>query len=394
MRPFEGIKVLDLTHVLAGPFAAYQLGVLGADVIKIENPEECDQSRHTGPDRELNRRNMGTNYLTQNSNKRSITLNLKSAKGRDILKKLAQDADVLIENYRAGAFDALGLGYAGLKTINPRLIYCSMTAFGQNGPRRTQTAYDHAVQAMSGMMAMTGTKESGPFKSGAPVIDYGTGAMAAFAISSALFQRQRTGLGQHIDCAMLDTAFMLEGSRITAFKKTGKPLTPRGNTHDYPSSNLYATKAGQIMLAAGNTRQHTRLFEALGQPELGHKDNEARHRDAKLEEAALQKVMLTKTAQEWEDYLQARHVPALRLRGLDDVLSDPQVEARKVLHRHENVPGVESPVTVPMCAFGFAHGGPSIETPPPRLGEHNAQILGQLGFSTQDIEALCKEGVI
>ena len=154
---------------------------------------------------------------------------------------------------------------------------------------------------VSGMMAMTGARESGPFKSGAPVVDYGTGAMAAFAISSALFQRERTGLGQHIDCSMLDTAFMLEGSRITAYKKTGKPPSPRGNTHDYPSNNLYETKDGQIMLAAGNSRQHTRLFEALGRPELGHKNNEARHQNAKPEEAALRQAMLTQTAQEWED---------------------------------------------------------------------------------------------
>ena len=156
MRPFEGIKVIDLTHVLAGPFAAYQLAVLGADVIKVENPHDCDQSRNTGDNKPLNRSNMGTSYLTQNSNKRAITLNLKHEKARDILKTLVGDADVLIENYRAGAFEALGLGYEDLKKINPQLIYCSMTAFGQDGPRRSHTAYDHAVQASSGVMSKPG----------------------------------------------------------------------------------------------------------------------------------------------------------------------------------------------------------------------------------------------
>lgn len=394
MKPFSGIKVLDITHVLAGPFAAYQLGVLGADVIKIENPNDCDQSRQAGPDRELNRRNMGTNYLTQNSNKRSLTLDLKTEKGRDVLRKLACTADVLIENYRAGAFASLGLGYDDLKPINPRLIYCSMTGFGQTGPRRAQTTYDHAIQAMSGMMVMTGTAESGPLKSGAPVVDYGTGAMAAFAIASALFQRVHTGKGQHIDCAMLDTAFMLEGSRVTGYLHTGKPPVPRGNAHDYPSSNLYATRDGLIMLAAGNARQHTRLFEALGRPQMGHKDYEARRACAADEEAELARILMTKTAQEWEEFLQAHHVPALRVRGLDEALDDPQVRARDVLHRHARVPGVDRAVTVPVCAFQFEHDGPEVRTPPPRLGEHNDEILGELGYDSAQIAALRTDGII
>ena len=157
MRPFEGIRVIDVTHVLAGPFAAYQLAVLGADVIKVEHPDDPDQSRGAGTDKELNRRNMGTAFLTQASNKRSITLDLKQEKDRDILKKLVATADVFVENYRPGAFEALGLGYEALSAINPRLIYASFSAFGQSGPRGQQTAYDHVIQATSGIMAMTGT---------------------------------------------------------------------------------------------------------------------------------------------------------------------------------------------------------------------------------------------
>ena len=194
MRPFEGIKVIDLTHVLAGPFAAYQLAVLGADVIKVENPHDCDQSRNTGDNKPLNRSNMGTSYLTQNSNKRAITLNLKHEKARDILKTLVRDADVLIENYRAGAFEALGLGYEDLKKINPQLIYCSMTAFGQDGPRRSHTAYDHAVQASSGVMSMTGEAGGAPVKCGAPGIVYSSGTLAAFAIAARLRPGERTTL--------------------------------------------------------------------------------------------------------------------------------------------------------------------------------------------------------
>src|SRR6201981_3791783 len=163
-RPFEGIRIIDITHVLAGPFAAYQLAVLGADVIKVEHPDEPDQSRDGGTDRELNRRNMGTSFPTQGSNKKSITLDLKTEVGREILKKLVARADVLVENYRPGAFEALGLGYEALLKVNPRLIYCSISAFGQGGPRRGQTAYDHVIQSTSGIMAMTGTPEVNPVK--------------------------------------------------------------------------------------------------------------------------------------------------------------------------------------------------------------------------------------
>ena len=394
MRPFEGIKVIDLTHVLAGPFAAYQLAVLGADVIKVENPHDCDQSRNTGDNKPLNRSNMGTSYLTQNSNKRAITLNLKHEKARDILKTLVGDADVLIENYRPGAFEALGLGYEDLKKINPQLIYCSMTAFGQDGPRRSHTAYDHAVQASSGVMSMTGEAGGAPVKCGAPVIDYSTGTMAAFAIASALFQRTRTGQGQHIDCAMADVAMMLEASHITGYFSNGKVPKPHGNKHSYAGSYFYNTKEGGLMLAASNRRQNKRLFTALGRPERGDGDNETRAKNFVEDEALLRGVLQEKTAQEWEDHLQSQHVPALRLRTIDQALADPQVKTRKILHQHTAIPGVEGPLTVPMCAFKLAHGGPSIETPPPRLGEHTSEILGGLGFAAADIAMLQNEGVI
>src|SRR6187549_4008039 len=217
MRPFEGIRVIDVTHVLAGPFAAYQLAILGADVIKVEHPDDPDQSRGAGTDKELNRRNMGTAFLTQASNKRSITLDLKQARDRDILKKLVATADVFVENYRPGAFDALGLGYDSLAAINPRLIYASFSAFGQSGPRGVQTAYDHVIQATSGIMAMTGTPEVNPVKFGSPAVDYATGMTGAFALSAALFQRQRTGKGQRIDMAMLDVALILMSSHLTGY---------------------------------------------------------------------------------------------------------------------------------------------------------------------------------
>lgn len=394
LRPFEGIRIVDVTHVLAGPFAAYQLAVLGADVIKVEDPDDPDQSRETGADTELNRRRMGTGYLAQGSNKRAIALNLKTEKGRDVLKRLAERADVFIENYRAGAFPALGLGYEDLKRLNPRLIYCSMTAFGQDGPRRTHTAYDHAIQATSGIMASTGTPETSPMKTGSPVIDYSTGTMAAFAIASALFQRERTGTGQYIDCSMLDVALMLQASHITGYAVTGRHSPPRGNRHNYASGNLYETKQGLVQLAASNKRQNTRLYEAVGRPDLGGTDYETRRKNFDAETAELRRIMMQKTAQEWEDYLQSRHVPAARVRHMEEALDDPQLATRNIVHRIADVPGVAQPVTVPMCAFKYAHGGPSIETPPPRLGEHNEAVLRELGYGEAEIAEMRGDGVI
>lgn len=394
MRPFEGIKVIDVTHVLAGPFAAYQLAVLGADVIKVEGPKDCDQSRYSGSSDELNRARMGTGYLAQASNKRSITLNLKTGKGRDILRQLAGSADVFVENYRAGSFDALGIGYKDMKLLNPQLVYCSMTAFGQDVPRGSQTAYDHAIQAISGIMASTGNQETAPMKCGAPVVDYSTGLMAAFAISSALFQRARTGRGQYIDCAMLDTAMMLQASHIANYTVTGKHVPLKGNRHTYAAGNLYDTKDGKVMLAASNERQNARLMKAVGLDAFAGRNNDERKQNFEEETRALSGIMKQKTAQEWEDYLQSRHVPATRLRSMEEALADPQIQARPLLHRHDTVPGVGGPVTVPMCAFRFEHGGASIEAPPPRMGEHNDAVLKGLGYAEEDIAALREEGVI
>src|SRR4030081_2146034 len=274
-RPFEGIRIIDITHVLAGPFAAYQLAVLGADVIKVEHPDEPDQSRESGTDRALNHRNMGTSFLTQGSNKRSITLDLKQRAGREILRKLAARADVLGENYRPGAFEALGLGYEALLKINPRLIYCSISAFGQDGVRREQTAYDHVIQANSGIMASTGTEEVNPIKIGAPAVDYATGTMAAFALASALFQRERTGKGQHIDLAMLGVAMMLQASHLTGYLRNGAEPRPHGNKQPFATNSCYEAKDALLMIGASNLRQQKRLWQGLERPGMVKTDNGA-----------------------------------------------------------------------------------------------------------------------
>jgi crotonobetainyl-CoA:carnitine CoA-transferase CaiB-like acyl-CoA transferase len=380
-RPFEGIRVLDATHVLAGPFATYQLAVLGADVIKVEHPREPDQSRGTGTDEALNRINMGTSFLTQASNKRSITLDLKAESDREILKRLVATADAFVENYRPGAFEALGLGYDVLSAINPRLIYASFSAFGQHGPRSRQTAYDHVIQATSGIMAMTGTEEVNPVKLGSPAIDYATGVTGAFALASALFQRERTGCGQRIDMAMLDVAMILMSSHLTGYLRNGVHPKPHGNKHPHATNSAYATKSGLLMLGASNLRQQRRLWTVLHRPDMIKRSNEEREQDHDREAAVLAEILQTRTAEEWEEFLQARHIPAGRVRSMGEALKDPQLATRRVVHRHDRVDGIEGAIGVPVAAFTFAHGGPQIDTPPPRLGQHNEELLSELGCS-------------
>ena len=386
-RPFEGIRVIDLTHVLAGPFATYQLAVLGADVIKVEHPEDPDQSRGNGTDRALNRAQLGTSFLAQASNKRAITLDLKTAHDRDILKKLVATADVFVENYRPGALDALGLGYEALSALNPRLIYASFSAFGDTGPQRQRTAYDHVIQATSGIMAMTGTKDFNPVMFGAPAIDYATGTTGAFALSAALFQRERSGRGQRIDMAMLDVAMILMSSHLAGYLRNGAHPKPHGNRHAHATNGAYETKDGLLMLGASNLHQQRQLWTVLERPDLIKRTNDEREQDHARETAVLSEILKTRTADEWEKFLQARHVPAARVRTMGDAVADPQTATRGVIHRHVCAPGIDGSFGVPVAAFGFAQDGPRIDTPPPAVGQHNEEIFAELGVARREWKA-------
>jgi crotonobetainyl-CoA:carnitine CoA-transferase CaiB-like acyl-CoA transferase len=371
--------VIDVTHVLAGPFATYQLAVLGADVIKVERPDDPDQSRGNGTDKALNRAQLGTAFLAQASNKRAITLDLKTERDRDILKKLVATADVFVENYRPGALDALGLGYEALSAINPRLIYASFSAFGDTGPLRERTAYDHVIQATSGIMAMTGTKDFNPVMFGAPAIDYATGTTGAFALSAALFQRERSGRGQRIDMAMLDVAMILMSSHLAGYLRNGTHPKPHGNRHPHATNGAYETKDGLLMVGASNLRQQRRLWTVLERPDLIKRTNDEREADHAGETAALTEILKTRTADEWETFLQARHIPAARVRPMGEAVADPQTASRGVIHRHASAPGIAGSFGVPVAAFTFAHDGPRIDTPPPAVGQHNEEIFAELG---------------
>lgn len=391
MRPFVGIKVLDLTHVLAGPFCTYQLALLGAETIKIERPGEPDCVRGRGTDPRLNAAGMGINFQTQGSNKRSLSLDLSSCKGKDIFKRLAAAADVIIENYRAGALQALGLGYASLSEHNPRLIYCSITGFGQHGPRAHANAYDNAVQAASGMMSRTGG-EHAPIKTGASIIDYATGLNAAFAIASALFARQRTGNGQFIDCAMFDTALQLMGPELVS---TLHEVPQKTALVKEAGLDCYRTADGLLMLGAFNVRQNRRLWTELGRADFAALSTwEELWRAASAMRSALAKIMLTRTAEEWEGILHGIGVPAERVRSLDEAARMPQLAARGLL---QDVPSQMPDVPdlhVPMAAFTYAQDGPQITSPPPRFGEHTDEILGELGLAAHEIQSLRQEGIV
>lgn len=394
-RPFEGIRVIDATHVLAGPFAAYQLAVMGADVIKVENPNVIDQVREQGPDEALNNDGMGTYYLTQGANKRAITLNLAHDAGREIFKELIAGADVLIENYRAGALDALGLGYEELAKINETLIYCSMTAFGQQGPRSEQTAYDMQIQATSGIMASTGTAEVNPIKVGPPVVDYATGTTGALAISSALFQRERTGRGQHIDLAMLDVALVMMSADMTNTKWSGQAPTPSGNDMKLAGARCYETADGLLMVGAMNRQQHRRLFNYFGHPEIAEvTDYPPRFEHGDEHAEIVQARLLERSAKQWEVDLQRQHIPAMAVRDIAEAMDDEQLETRKVLHDFEYFRGSGQTLSVPVAAFKYLHGGPEVTTPPPAVGEDTEAVLLELGRSQEEIALLRKNGTV
>lgn len=396
MQPFSGVKVLDLTHVLAGPFCTYQLSVMGADVIKIEPPKEPDMVRPAGGVAAFNKEGLGTSFLAQNANKRAITLDIKTAKGQAILKRMVATADVMVENYRAGALTKLGLGYDDMAKINPRLIYCSMTGFGQKGPKGGETAYDNVIQAISGLMTLSGEKGAKPMKVGPAMLDYGSGTMAAYAISCALFQRTRTGKGQHIDSAMFDSTIMLMASTVADYMNGGGMPELTGNDSPNAGYACYDTKGGLLVIGAYTPSQHKRLWKALGKPAMGDNlgaltDIDAAH-DAHAE--TLGELLKAKTADEWVKILRKAGLPAERVLRLDEAMSHEQLKHRGVFHTIKKMPGLGQDITVPVAAFTYAHGGPSIRSAPPKFGEHTDEVLGGLGYGADDIAALRKEGVV
>lgn len=393
----ENIKVLDLTNVLSGPFSTLHLAWLGAEVIKVENPAGGDLARKLGCVPEYNKKLMGTSFLAQNANKKSITLNLKKEKAKEIFKKLVATADVVVENFRPGVTDRLGIGYSVLKEINPGLVYCAISGFGQTGPEAKKPAYDQIIQGLSGVMAVNGTKDLNPLRTGFPVCDTVGGLNAAFAIMAGLFHKGRTGEGQFIDVALLDSIMPFMGWVAANLMIGGQPPQLMGNDNFTAApSGVFRTKDGYINIAANKQEQWEAVTEVLGVPDL-KEDPRFRERDTRkanrytLTPLLEEKLMQRETVY-WVVELNRRDVPSGAILPLDQALTQPQVEYRNTF-REVEVEGIGRVRLFNMTAK-FEKTPGFVGSPPPVLSQHTKEILTGLGYSDDDILNFKKEGII
>jgi crotonobetainyl-CoA:carnitine CoA-transferase CaiB-like acyl-CoA transferase len=400
------IRVLDLSRILAGPWAGQLLGDLGADVVKIERPTAGDDTRAWGPPFLRDAAGAETRdaayFLCANRNKRSVTIDFTRPEGQALITALARESDIVIENFKRGGLAAYGLDYATLGAVNPRLIYCSITGFGQTGPYADRAGYDFLIQGMGGLMSITGRRDgepgAGPQKVGVAVTDILTGLYASNAILAALAYREVSGLGQHIDMALLDVQIASLANQTMNYLSTGKAPVRMGNAHpnivpyqDFPTAD------GAMILAVGNDGQFAKLALAAGQPGWAvsplFATNKVRveNRDAFV--AAFSAVSVTRTTRDWIAALEAAGVPCGPINTLADVFADPQVAARGMEIRMEHAAGV----AVPLVAnpIRMSETPPSYRTAPPVLGQHTRAVLAErLGLDEAAIAALAEPGVI
>ena len=398
-RCLAGVRVLDLTNVLAGPFCAYQLALLGAEVIKVEEPRRGDLARQLGADPQLNAEFMGASFVAQNAGKQSLALDLKSEAGRQAMLRLADTADVLIENFRPGVMQRLGLGQELLRARNPRLIVCAISGFGQDGPLSKAPAYDQIVQGLSGVMSITGDEHSAPLRVGYPVCDTLGGLTAAFAISSALAGRASSGRGEFIDVSMLDATLVTMGWVVSNFLIAGREPQAMGNENFTAApSGTFATGEGLLNIAANRQEQFVALARLIGRPELAQDprfaEREARKRHRAELKVLIEQALAAKPAREWEALLAGQGVPAGRVLSVPEALDHPQVRQRELLAHFDGAAGIERGFDVVRAGFRMDSGRPDVATPPPRLGEHSEQILASLGYSAQEIADMRARAVI
>ena len=396
MKALEGVRVLDLTRALAGPFCTLMLGDYGADILKIELPGSGDDTRHWGPPFIGDE---SAYFLSINRNKRSLTLNFKENQARDIFLQLAAQADVIVENFTPGVMARFGLGYTAVQVVNPRIIYCSISGFGQNGPYQSRPAYDQIMQGISGLMSITGEPGGEPQKVGVAVTDIGAGMWAAFAVMAALYHRnQPGGQGQHIDISMLDAQVAWLTYQAGYYFAYDRPPQRLGAAH--PTLVPYQAFMGQdgkyLNVAVGSERLWERFCQAIQRPELQDRpefaNNGVRVENRAVLVPLLQQHFLTRPAEGWVADLQQFNVPAGPINDLADVFSDPQVLHREMLREmpHPTLGAVKQ--TGLPIKFGQTPGG--LDLPPPLLGEHNAPILRDLGYSDGEIADLAARGVI
>ena len=394
--PLRGVRVLDLTNVLAGPFACQQLAHLGATVIKIEAVGRGDLARNLGADPALSARGMGISFLAQNAGKTSLTLNLKDGRGRAILEKLVLGADVLVENFRPGVMDRLGVGPDHLRALNPRLIYCAISGFGQTGPWADRPAYDQIVQGAAGVMSITGDADSAPLRVGYPLADTIGGLTAAMAIGAALNANPR---GAFIDVSMLESVLATMGWVVSNHLVGGVDPEPQGNENPTSApSGSFQCRDAPINIAANTDDQWVALAGHLGRTDLlDHPDfatREDRKRNRHRLRAELETVLTTRPAEIWAEELAAIGVPAGAVMRVPAILAHPQITSRDFIGRFDDVPGVGRAVDLVRLGAMIDGLRPSVTTPPPALGQHSDDILQGLGYDVDAIQTLRAEGVI
>lgn len=390
----EGIKVIDLTRVLAGPYATMLLADFGAEIIKIEVPKTGDDSRAFGP--YVN--GESAYFMSINRNKKSITLNLKTEEGKDILKKLVSQADVLVENFRPGTMEKLGLGYELLKEINPKLIYAASSGYGHTGPYSQKPAYDAVVQAMGGIMSITGQVGGKPTRVGTSIGDIAAGLFTAIGVLTALNYRNETGKGQKVDVAMLDCQVAMLENAIARYTSTGDVPKPGGNKH--PSIvpfESFGTNDGDIMVAAGNDNLFQKLCSALQLEDAANDarfaTNPLRNENYEALKPILDKAFAEKSIDEWRSILDEAGVPNSPINTIDRVVEHPQVMARDMVQTVKHK--VAGEVKMPGVAIKLSETPGMIESAAPLLGEHNEEILKEyLNMSNEDINSLKEKGVI
>jgi crotonobetainyl-CoA:carnitine CoA-transferase CaiB-like acyl-CoA transferase len=387
--PLSHIRVLDMSRIMAGPWASQLLADLGADVVKVERPKVGDDTRSWGPpffsDRAGKPTKQSGYFLAVNRGKRSITINLDKAEGQKVIRDLARKSDICIENFKVGTLARYGLGYADLSKINPRLIYCSITGFGQDGPRRDEAAYDFAVQAMGGLMSVTGEAEGkpggGPQKVGVPIVDLMTGMYAAVAVLAALANRERTGKGDYIDLAMLDVSVGFLANQAMNYLVSGRPPRRSGNAHpNIQPQDVYTCRDGQLVLAVGNDGQFRALVGTLGNPAWGAEERFATnagrvvHRDDL--KVLINASLASRDLGDWIALFSDKGIPCAPINSVPMAFDDAQVKHRKILRRISHpglgdVPQVVSP-------FVFKKAALSFDRAPPLLGEHTDEVLAEL----------------
>jgi crotonobetainyl-CoA:carnitine CoA-transferase CaiB-like acyl-CoA transferase len=395
-KPFAGVRILDFTRYLAGPYGTYQLALLGADVVKIES-REGDETRAQLISKEWAERKMPPGFLAVNGNKRSITLDMRRPEAVEIIKRLVATADVVWENFRPGVMDKLGVGYDVLSAINPRLIYCAVSGFGHTGPERTTAAFDGKLQAMSGIMSITGEPAGGPMRAGFAICDTIGGITAALAVSSALYQRTHTGKGQFVDVAMLDAALAFIPGPVSEYTVAGieQKQIGNGSVSRKPTAHRFKAGNGFIVLAALTEKQFANLMRTIGRPEAlddpRFKDWPSRTENKDALREVIESGMASDDPKTWETRLTAADVPCACIWSIDQIVEHPQLASRDVL---QTVDSRYGPMKLVGAGFRLAHGSPGIDRPPPTLGEHTDEILAEAGCAPADIERLRREGVV